>query len=270
MTQWNEKTYGNPKNQAVLFLHGFMGRGEDWVPIVNELEKSFYCICPDMPGHGMNTIAATDDAWTMDKVVPALLDLLDDHDLARCALVGYSMGGRLALQLATQHPDRITRVVLESASPGLKTEAECVQRRRHDGDLARRLEASVGDPALFRAFLEQWYELPIFSSLRAQPELRAKLIENRTTNDPARLAGALRTMGSGSQESLWDDLAAYTVPTLLLVGALDRKFRIIAEEMSERSAQMAVEELDHCGHNVHLENPSGYTTVVKSFLAPLR
>jgi 2-succinyl-6-hydroxy-2,4-cyclohexadiene-1-carboxylate synthase len=270
MTTWNEETHGDPEHPAVLFLHGFMGRGGDWTPIVNDLKKSFYCICLDFPGHGENATADVGNAWSMDAVIAGLIELLDKYDLERCALVGYSMGGRLALHLAVSYPERFTRIVLESASPGLKTEKERKQRRRHDDNLACQLEAAVGDPKLFREFLEQWSELPIFASLQGHPALRAKLIENRLANDPERLAASLRAMGSGAQTSLWEQLAAYTLPTLLMVGALERKFGIIAEEMSACCPMMAIEVLENCGHNVHFENPSGYTTVIKSFLAPLR
>ncbi len=122
------------------------------------------------------------------------------------------------------------------------------------------------DPSGFREFLEAWYDQALFASLAKCPERRARLIEDRLTRNPEALAASLQGMGAGAQPSLWEELGAYKTPTLLLVGQEDRKFRIIAEEMSDRSEKIALEVFDGCGHNVHLENPARYTTVLKGFL----
>jgi 2-succinyl-6-hydroxy-2,4-cyclohexadiene-1-carboxylate synthase len=270
MTPWNETTDGDPAHPAVLFLHGFMGRREDWKPVVAALAEEYYCICPDLPGHGKNCLPGSGAGWEMAEAASGLMLLLNKYQIERCALVGYSMGGRLALYLAATYPKRFTRVVLESASPGLRTEEERAPRRQHDDNLADILENAEGNPEAFRDFLERWYTLPIFTSLQERPKLLAQLVESRQENSPARLAGSLRAMSTGRQRSLWDALEGITQPTLLAAGVADRKFTIIAEEMSALSSNIAVEVFDKCGHNVHLENSGGYTTAVKHFLAPLR
>jgi len=253
------------KKPAVLFLHGFLGNGADWRAVTAGLEQQFDCIALDLPGHGSAPPAS---GLTFEAVAVDVLRQLSARGIARCAVVGYSMGGRLALYLAATRPTRFDRVVLESASPGLKTKGARHQRRENDERLARRLDAmACDDRGAFRTFLKAWYDQPLFASLRGCPERRAQLIERRLDNTPESLAAALRCLSTGAQRSLWKDLSSYTTPTLLIVGEWDRKYRMIAEEMSEQCPTIAVEVFSSCGHNVHFENPGGYTTALRAFLS---
>jgi pimeloyl-ACP methyl ester carboxylesterase len=153
MTPWNETTDGDPAHPAVLFLHGFMGRREDWKPVVAALAEEYYCICPDLPGHGKNCLPGSGAGWEMAEAASGLMLLLNKYQIERCALVGYSMGGRLALYLAATYPKRFTRVVLESASPGLRTEEERAPRRQHDDNLADNIGECRGQPGSVPGFL---------------------------------------------------------------------------------------------------------------------
>lgn len=264
---WYDILKGEAGLPAAVFLHGFMGAGTDWDCITDSLSRDFRCYCPDLPGHGGTVCAGP---LRMEAAAEALVGRLDALHIERCTLIGYSMGGRLALYLALTFPERFARVVLESTSPGLKTEEERRPRREHDERLAQRLESLSGDAAAFAAFLEEWYQQPLFAGLRQHSAAYQEMLERRARNNPRALAAALRGMGVGAQPSLWERLPGYRTPTLLIVGEADRKFRIAAEEMCEVSPAIAVEVLTGCGHNVHLENPSGYTTVLKRFLESAR
>ena len=93
----------------------------------------------------------------MDGAAEYLAALLDNEALPRAGVVGYSMGGRLALHLALRHPDRVGKLVLFSASPGLKTEDERTARREVDLQRAAEIEEDLG------GFLRRWYRMPLFS-----------------------------------------------------------------------------------------------------------
>jgi len=246
----------------VVLLHGFLGSGEDWRALRTGLSPTFRCICPDLPGHGDG---GAPEGQGLEETSDDLVGHFDDWRNARGGLVGYSMGGRLALLMALRHPSRLACLVLESASPGLKTEEERQARMRHDRDLAMRLEQAVRTPAGFRDFLRAWYDQPLFASLHDHEGLVERLIESRRRS--AALAEALRVFGTGAQPSLWEALSEHRIPTLLIVGERDRKYRFLAEEMAERCPAMAMEVFANCGHNVHLEHPDGYTTAVRSFLS---
>ncbi len=247
----------------VLFLHGFLGCGGEWAKVAEALEDDFRCLCPDLPGHGAadmkgcaNMAAAT--AW--------ILGFLSDAEAPRCALVGYSMGGRLALCLALNYPERFRALVLESASPGLRTHEARAQRRAADEQLAARLEAIADDTKAFRAFLEEWFAQPFFAGMARDRARLDALIARRMRHDPRRLAAALRGMGQGVQTDLWDRLSKHTIPTLAIVGEEDRKYVGIAEAMHEACPFIAVKIVPGCGHNVHFENPDGYTNALRDFL----
>ncbi len=191
---------------------------------------------------------------------------LDALGVGPCGLAGYSLGGRLALYLALHYPERFTRAVIESASPGIPDDAARTERRARDERLAERLEFMEPDSRAFREFLEEWYALPLWASLADRPQLREHLISQRMQNEPARLAAALRALGPGAQPSLWEAVAGCVQPLLMVAGARDARYRHLAERVAELSPRIAVHEMAGCGHNVHAENPDGYTTVLRAFL----
>ena len=260
---------GKPSRPPAVLLHGFMGCAEDWQAAADSLGTTHHVLAINLPGHGPGWTPASVAALDMDACVDAIAAHLAELEGGPPALMGYSMGGRVALHLTMRHPDLVARLVLESASPGLKTAAQRENRRAQDEALAARLRALEPGGAGFRAFLEEWYRLPLFASLQAHPNELAKLIDRRCAQcDPSLLAEALIALGTGSQPNLWPKLHALATPTLVLTGELDRKYRVIAEDMALACPAMAAEILTGCGHNVHLENPAAYLTVVRAFLSP--
>ena len=262
------KEHGPQDAPPVVFLHGFLGNADDWDAVAALLAPGYRCLCADLNALGR----CGPEACRMERAAAAILDALNARAVARCVLVGYSMGGRLALYCALRHPERFTRLVLESASPGISGEQERRTRIEHDVAMAIRLEAMTAADSVTRAgqihdFIEWWYDQPLFASLAAHPEKRAQLVASRLDADPAALAALLRGMGVGVQPDLWPELPGCSTPCLLAVGEEDRKFRILAEAMSAACPAMAVTVFGGCGHNVHWENPGGYTTVLKTFLA---
>lgn len=241
----------------ILFLHGFMGRASDWQSIMAGFDVRYRCIAADLPGHG-SSLGLPEGSYTMEGTAYAVLRLLDELDLHKPTLVGYSMGGRLALYLALRHPERCAGLFLESASPGLETEAERKDRRLSDEKLAKRLESED-----FEEFLESWYRQPLFASLSRHEGLVEGLIAKRRDNDSGELVRSLRGMGTGSQPSLWKELENLSVPTLAVAGRFDGKFVHIAQEMAERNPRISVEVIPYAGHNVLLEAPEAYLLSVR-------
>jgi 2-succinyl-6-hydroxy-2,4-cyclohexadiene-1-carboxylate synthase len=251
---------GDSHRPAVLFLHGFMGSDADWADAISALAERFYCVAPDLPGHGASLGLPPED-YTIDGATQALLALLDELDIERLTLVGYSMGGRLALYLALRHPERCSGLFLESASPGLEDAAEREVRRRSDEEKAARLGS--GDLA---RFLYDWYRQPLFASLSRHEELLQETIKTRSQNDPDELARSLRGMGTGIQPSLWDELGVLRVPALAVAGELDERYAGIAARMASLGPRIRSAIVTGVGHNVRLEAPGAYLALLKSFL----
>jgi 2-succinyl-6-hydroxy-2,4-cyclohexadiene-1-carboxylate synthase len=255
-------TTSGPGEHAILFLHGFMGSSDDWREVIDGtdgLDDRFRAVAVDLPGHGGST-SLPETSYSMEGAAGAVLRTLDGLGARRASLVGYSMGGRLALYLALRHPERCERLLLESASPGLKTGEERALRRQDDEERAKTLE--TGD---FGTFLEEWYSQPLFSTLR--PPLVRDLVERRRGNDPGELARSLRGMGTGSQPSLWEEIEGLSVPTLAVAGELDEKFSEVAREMEERSPRVRVEVVPGAGHNARIEAPEEYSLLLGGFIS---
>jgi len=256
------QTAGDQSRPPLMLLHGFMGGSDDWtVDIVPTLAPDFFCLAPDLPGHG-RTLPESNDEFRMERCAERVVTLLDERSISRCHLLGYSMGGRLALYLALRHPDRFDRVILESASPGLKTEKERAERIAHDKKLAERLNAES-----MKRFLELWYSQSLFASFDQSSERFQNLLERRLTNDPVGLSRSLKHMGIGVQPSLWDELDKITAPLLLIVGGRDAKFRAIADNMAVSCPAARVQVIENAGHNVHFEKRDEFIEQVRLFLS---
>jgi 2-succinyl-6-hydroxy-2,4-cyclohexadiene-1-carboxylate synthase len=248
---------GSTDAPALLLLHGFMGAADDWESVTAHLADDFRCIAVDLPGHG-DAVGLPDEAYTVEGTLAALVETLDALGAQVCHVVGYSMGGRLALLFALRHPERCARLVLESASPGLKTDAERAERRALDATRAADIEAD------FEGFLQRWYRMELFASLKDHPELRAAMVARRRRNRPEEVARSLRGFGTGQQPSLWEDLTALAVPTLAVAGSRDRTYADLAFEMAVVGPPL-MPLVVRTGHTVHAEQPALFADLVRDF-----
>ena len=247
---------------VVLLLHGFTGSKANWAALMGALADDFRLLAVDLPGHGESD-APTDPArYDMAAVARDLTALLDHLDVDSAHLVGYSMGGRLALYLALVELARWRSLVLESASPGLAMEAERVERRKKDAALADFIEREGVEP-----FIDRWERLPLFTSQRRLPEaVRQAHREGRLRNRARGLAGSLRGMSTGIQPSLGERLGELALPSLLIVGELDEKFVALAREMLARMPQALLTVVPEAGHAVHLERLNVYSELLRRWL----
>ncbi|NMG05807.1 2-succinyl-6-hydroxy-2,4-cyclohexadiene-1-carboxylate synthase [Brasilonema sp. UFV-L1] len=255
---------GNPEKLLILFLHGFMGNTHEFDEAISLLSNEFYCLVIDLPGHGETKVLGGDEYYTMPNTAHAIINLLEHLKIDKCFLVGYSMGGRLALYLTLTFPQRFPKVILESASPGLLTQAERVERIKRDEQIARKLERSI-DRNDFYAFLWNWYSQTIFGSIKHHPQFQY-LIELRLQNKPIELAKSLRYMGTGCQPSLWEKLKENTNPLLLLAGEYDEKFIDVNTQMTKICKYCQLKIIHKSGHNIHFENLKGFVENLQDFL----
>ena len=251
---------GNGRFPNVLLLHGFMGSSADWRDVAAATSDRALCIALDLPGHG-GSLGLTPEAYTMEGTARAVVRTLDELETRRPVIVGYSMGGRLALYLALRYPERCAGLFLESASPGLESAGEREARRAADEVKAKQLES--GD---FETFLRDWYRQPLFAPLARKEGLLRRTIEARRRNDPSELARSLRGMGAGSQPSLWEELEGLAVPALAVAGELDGKYAGISSRMANITPKFKPVVIPGVGHNAHDEAPAQYAALLGRFL----
>ncbi|MDQ3980575.1 MAG: alpha/beta fold hydrolase [Actinomycetota bacterium] len=230
----------------VTLVHGFTQTLASWDEVAAWLDKAgVEVVQVDLPGHGGSAGLRLGFGETALALGGAG---------GRGCYAGYSMGGRLCLRLALERPDLVSSLVLIGASPGLADAADRAARRDADGRLADDvLEAGTAD------FLERWLAQPLLQ-MTQPPE--SDLIARRT-NPPEGLSYALRELGTGRQEPLWDRLGELAMPVLLVVGEHDGKFRAIAERMAgaigERATLAVVE---GAGHAVPLDRPAACARLI--------
>jgi 2-succinyl-6-hydroxy-2,4-cyclohexadiene-1-carboxylate synthase len=249
--------------KPLLLLHGFTGSAAAWGLLVRHLAPRWRTIAVDLIGHGQSDAPARPERYSMDQCVADLLALLDALEIAQAGVLGYSMGGRVALQLAAAVPGRVSALALESSSPGLADPAERQARIAADEALADSIERDG-----LAAFVERWERLPLFASQAALPaEVRASQHAQRMRNSLLGLANSLRGMGAGRQTSLWDRLPQLRIPTLLIAGELDQKYAAIAEQIAQALPNARSAIVPNAGHAVHLEQPAIFTAAVLEFFA---
>ena len=226
------------------------------------MPAGFRLIRLDILGHGKSDKPESVSSYHMPAVAADIIDLLDQLNVPRVHLLGYSMGGRLALCLALHYPERFNSITLESASAGLASAAVRARRRRYDEALADKIEAKG-----IHWLVEHWEQLPLWASQASLPAtVLAAQRSQRLRNDPRGLANSLRGMGAGAQPGLWQSLPCLPITALLVVGELDDKFRQINEAMAKEIPSATLDIIPSAGHNTHLENSAAFALAVRSFL----
>jgi 2-succinyl-6-hydroxy-2,4-cyclohexadiene-1-carboxylate synthase len=251
------------QGEPLVLLHGFTGNSDTWTPFLSMWEKHFQCISVDIIGHGKTESPADPNRYDIDKAAKDLLAILDYLQIQKTNILGYSMGGRLALTFAMLYPSRVQKLILESGTPGLRTEAERKERRKQDEDLARLIETNG-----IEAFVDRWENHPIFYSQKQLPDEKKQSIRlQRLNNHPLGLANSLRGMGTGSQPSWWDQLSSISFPVLLLTGELDGKFCKIAEEMNKLIPNCQWIKIENAGHAIHVERAKIFGKIIVGYLS---
>ena len=238
-----------------MLLHGFTQTGRLWGPFGDMLARDHTLIAVDLPGHAGSDDVRADLPTTADLVRHAVAD---SGGPGPYDLLGYSLGARVALHVATGTDLEIRRLVVIGATGGIEDPAARDQRRQADDATAAALEAS-GD---VEAFIARWLSGPMFSGLAD-----AAQTAERQRNSAAGLASSLRLAGTGTQEPLWDRIPQLAVPLLALAGTDDARFGAHAFRLA-RSATLGVASLiPGGGHAVHLAQPEVVGRLVGHWLA---
>ena len=250
------------KGFPLLLLHGFTGDLTTWNIFRKDWQEHSKAIALDIIGHGQTDAPEPIEMYHIEAAAHALNSLLDQMDIPRVDVLGYSMGGRLALTFAIKYPNRVRKLILESASPGLDLAEEREARVKQDANMGMFIRQKG-----IEEFVDYWEEIPLFhSQKKLSVQIRSQIREQRLQNSQIGLSNSLIGMGTGSMPSWWDELSAIEAQVLLLTGELDQKFVRIAEKMSKRLKNGKWITVENCGHAIHVEKPEKFGTIISEFL----
>lgn len=258
--KWNVTVTGS--GSPLLLLHGFTGAGSNWEPFVPSWSDAFRLLMIDIIGHGLSDSPEDPARYAMERAAADLAGILDHFGIAKTDVLGYSMGGRLALMFTVRYPERVGRLILESSSPGLADPGDRQARVQRDEQLAEQIEREG-----IKKFVHYWENIPLFASQRSlPPSVRERVRLQRLRNNAVGLANSLRGMGTGAQPPLWRELEELSLPVLLICGEKDRKFCRIGEKMHARLPRSELRFVAGAGHTVHVEQPAVFGTIVRDYL----
>ncbi|HEY2452500.1 MAG TPA: 2-succinyl-6-hydroxy-2,4-cyclohexadiene-1-carboxylate synthase [Scandinavium sp.] len=224
----------------LVFLHGFSGDNREWQEVGEQL-NAFPRLYVDLPGHGGSCdISVTN----FDDVCRELQETLISYNILECWLVGYSLGGRVAMYAANQAKIRgLKGVIVEGGHPGLQDEVSRRSRLQSDSHWAQHFrEGPLND------VFDAWYRQPVFATLTEAQ--RHALIALRADNNGPRLADMLLATSLAVQPDLRAVLGRRDYAFWYLCGERDTKFRALADELAAPCHL-----IPHAGHNSHRENP---------------
>jgi len=254
---------GQKDDPALVLLHGFTGSAASWGKHLDVFaESGLRVIALDLLGHGRSDAPGDPRRYAIEQCCDDILCIMTVLDIreGEATLLGYSLGGRIALY--TAFGGFFRTLILESASPGLESVDDRYMRRRSDNALASLIEREG-----VASFVEIWERIPLFTSqAQLSPEVRARLHAQRMNNREVGLANSLRGVGTGEQPSLYPRLHEMTLPTLLITGEFDTKFSEIAQKMVSALPQAQLVIVPGAGHTVHLEQPERFDELVLNFL----
>lgn len=202
----------------------------------------------DAPGHG----DSHDGRRSLQQIGHDIVETMNPG-----TLVGYSMGARMALHAALTGSDRVNSLCLISGTPGIEDTDERRTRKNNDDALADRIE-TIG----IESFLTEWLNQALFSTLSEANTQR----DDRMRNTASGLADSLRYAGTGTQNSLWQQLSSITIPVLIIAGEKDAKFVDIAQKMLPLLSTAELHIMKNVGHTAHLEDPTQFANIFEQWL----
>ena len=256
--------HGPEAGVPILVLHGFTGSGAVMEPLAVRLAAGLgtRVICPDLIGHGRSEAPGDLDLYRVEAMTGQVAALADTLGYETFHLVGYSMGGRVALTLGCTQPQRLQSLVLIGASAGISDPAE---RRRRAGADRSRADRIVED---FEAFVDGWMADSLFDGQAALGDVHLQAARaQRLASSPAGLARSLLAGGTGAMTPLHRRLKDCEVPVLALAGAQDAKFCAIAEELAAALPNATAARIDGAGHAAHIEQPDATAAALARFIA---
>ncbi|MBF7017462.1 2-succinyl-6-hydroxy-2,4-cyclohexadiene-1-carboxylate synthase [Staphylococcus durrellii] len=261
MLNYNFHKAKNDSTKLLVLLHGFISDHTSFNHLLSSFTSNVNVLTIDLPGHGSDE-TNSEEEWNFKTISHYLDETLRNFTNYDIYLHGYSMGGRVAIYYALNGKMEMHGLILESTSAGIDSEDNRIERQQVD-----KARAKVLDIAGLEIFVNDWEKLPLFQTqYDLDKSIQQRIRTMRMNQNPARLAQALREYGTGNMPNLWHDIKNIHIPTLIIVGELDRKFGEISQRLTTEIPNTEVIKISNVGHTVHVEDAEEFDKIVLGFL----
>lgn len=257
------RTWGLREGPPLVLLHGFLGDASDWEKLAHELEQEFYLIAVDLPGHGGSKDVQLDIENAFSDFSEWLSKTLSQLGMTHYSILGYSLGGRLAMNHAMNHPEAVDKLLVESAHPGLEQDADRHARQESDQAWAEKFRSEP-----LAEVLQSWYHQPVFADLNCQVRDSLMLHRCKINQSGQALADTLEAFSLSRQPAFWGSLADTSTMIHYFHGDRDLKFQDIALRLQGLVSSADIHKVEHSGHNIHREQPEVMAKVIRQAFFP--
>lgn len=248
------------EGKPIICLHGFSENLSTWN--LFKLEGN-QLILIDFIGHGKSDKPLSSKCYSLKVIIKHLNKLIYQLGLKKYSMLGYSMGGRIALAYAVAYPNEIDKLILESASYGECGSINRLRRRRSDLKLAKKIKENG-----IEWFNEYWSNLSVFESQRRLPKsIIDEIGKRRLLNVAHALSNTLLCTGQGKFPCLKNQIFNLSMPVLYISGEYDRKYEEIGNEFAKLNPNIKHKIIKGVGHNTHIEAPNDFIEVLSKFLS---
>ena len=250
------------RKETILFLHGFTGCAEDWLPTIDLLPNTYNYICLDIIGHGKSDHPVIPEFYKTESIIEQIKTVKERIiKNSKIILVGYSMGGRAALSYSVKYPEDIKGLVLESASAGIKNESE--RNKRYEEDL--KLIEFISSHTM-EEFIDFWQDQEMFDTQRRFSNDKLKrLKKTKYNNSKIGLINLLKGFSTGIMPPLHDKLKTLPIKVILISGELDTKYTFINSKIVRGFQKAKHKVVKNAGHNTHLEEPKRFIEIITNY-----
>jgi len=249
-------------DKAIVFLHGFTGSSEDWEEISSRITKKANLYFIDLIGHGKSDSPNDVRFYKAEPITKQLLAFFEKIKEKKIFLLGYSMGGRVALNFAAKYSNLLKGLILESSMTGLRKKSEREKRIANDEKIIEFIKSHSVEE-----FVDYWMSLDIFKTQKnLSKEKLNKLRKAKIKNNKVGLINSLKGFGAGKMKPLYSEIRENQIETLLITGDLDKKYMKLNSAIKNIIPHATHKITQNAGHNVHLENPQKFAVVVNEYV----
>lgn len=249
----------NKRLPYLLMLHGFMGSGRTFSHIIDPLSKFCNPITLDLAGHGNTKSPADPERFTANRQVSQIKSILDRLSFYDMYLYGYSMGGRLALQMLVNHPVYFKGALIESAHCGIRDANKRAKRRTIDKERAEQIREN------YQKFLQNWIKMPLFQVQGKKSSFQ--YLDIMKSQNPELMCTSLQSFGAGSMPEICGELKKLRKSITLIAGEYDKKYVELLSSIAETNPNFSFNEVPEAGHRVHADQPIALIRIMKSIIS---